>query len=260
MAGRAMWNGTLAFGMIQLPVALVKGAQEGKPALSLACKDGHKLSTKRVCGTCGEDVAWLDVRHAYFSKGTKAEPLVSFTHEDNNLVKGKSDKLVKVEGVVPLAEVDLRYTKDTYYLIPQHKKESGYLGLDGYILLRDALNLHGMGMLCKLTIRSRERIVLVRTNGRYLVGHQLWYKDEVNVPDIEELAEQADEGKLGMAQAFFASAKVDFADYMSKQEDRDSTTLKQAINVGVQKLDKALLKEAEKLLAEPKKKKVKVVA
>ena len=253
MTGRTMWNGVLQFGMVNLPISLLKGANDGKPKLSLACPHGHKLRFERVCDTCGGDkVGYQDCKHAFFIKNGKESTLaMSLSHEDLELFKRTSDKSIRVTGVVPLSEVDHRYIKDSYWVVPQHVKETGYLGVDGYVLLRDALSLNGVGLLCKMAIRSRERICLLRACGNYLVAHLLWYAKELNQPDIPELNRQANQQGLAMAQAILSNARVGFGEWMPEQIDDDAETLASAIRKHA-KAGAMIVEKAEKPKAKRK--------
>src|SRR5438552_2360907 len=66
---RAMWSGTLGFGLVSIPVKLYRATASGS-AKSVSFhllheKCGTRIQNRRWCPRCDEEVAWKDVVKGY---------------------------------------------------------------------------------------------------------------------------------------------------------------------------------------------------
>src|SRR5918994_1315733 len=68
---RAMWKGSIAFGLVNIPVELFSAVRDHRPRFRLLhAKDESPVHYERVCATEGKPVAWEDLVKGYeFEKG-----------------------------------------------------------------------------------------------------------------------------------------------------------------------------------------------
>jgi DNA end-binding protein Ku len=74
---------------------------------------------------------------------------------------------------VKLAEVDLVYLENSYYIAPDKQGEKPYA------LLFDALRQTGQSAVAEFVLHRRDQIILLRAGRHRIVGHALFHKDEV---------------------------------------------------------------------------------
>src|SRR4051812_40684657 len=68
---RAMWKGSIAFGLVNIPIELYSAVRDHRPKFRLLHnKDQAPVRYERVCQTEGKPVAWDDLVKGYeYEKG-----------------------------------------------------------------------------------------------------------------------------------------------------------------------------------------------
>ena len=176
---RAMWKGSIQFGLVMIPVAFYKATEGTDIKLHMAHKaDGGAISQKRFCGMCAEEVPFADIGKSLELAGGVR---VMLTDDDlATIAGGERSQAAEVVKFVHASEVDVKLYADTYYTEP-----SGG-GDKAYALLRDALAAEGQVGLIKITLRagSKEKLAMLRPEGDMLVVTTLLWPEEVRVPDF----------------------------------------------------------------------------
>src|SRR5258708_2211094 len=156
---RAFWSGEIAFGLVTIPAKLYTATKDLTPQFHQLHKEcGTRISLVRRCPHCSRDVGWDEIGKGYeVSKGEYA----LFTKEELAKLDGDetAGAIEIVEFVDPL-EVDLAYVEKSYWVGPGGKN------LRGYELLRAVLNDTKRVGLCKVKLRTRTRLALLRPRGR----------------------------------------------------------------------------------------------
>lgn len=122
---KAIWNGTLSFGLVTIPVHLVGAIKRHSLGFKLLCKTcKNPIVYERWCKHCKKEVAWNDIiKGLELPDGT----LFTITHEKLKALKPlKSDKLI-IHEFVPKEQLELLYGDEHYYLIPSPQSERAYL-------------------------------------------------------------------------------------------------------------------------------------
>ncbi len=150
---RPIWSGTLAFGLLHIPVSLM--AAERRIDLHfrmLDSRDNTPIRYERVNAETGEEVPWKDIVKAYeYDKGN----YVVLEQEDIQSAAPESHQTIDVEAFIPLDELDPRYLEKPYVLVPGKKAEKGY------VLLREVLKKTGRVGIGRVVIRTREYLAMV---------------------------------------------------------------------------------------------------
>ncbi|AZR33213.1 Ku protein [Xanthomonas vasicola] len=176
---RPIWTGTLSFGLLNVPVALMSG--ERKVDLHfrmLDSRDKKPIRFERVNADTGDEVPWKEIVKAFeYDKGS----YVIVEEQDIRSASPESHETVEVETFVDAADIDPRYFEKPYILVPGKKAEKGY------VLLRETLRDTGKVGIAKVVIRTREYLAAVMPQGHALILLLLRYQQEVVDPQDYKL-------------------------------------------------------------------------
>src|SRR3954452_24591898 len=128
MAPRSLWNGTLTFGLVNVPVKVFT-ATESKTIHfhQVHLKDEARIEHRRVCPKEGKEVPKDEIVMGYeLSKGG----FVELEKDEIAAAAGENAKLIDVEHFVPLEDIDPAFYEKAYYL------GAGDDGEDAFRLLR----------------------------------------------------------------------------------------------------------------------------
>jgi DNA end-binding protein Ku len=184
---RPIWNGSISFGLVQIPVGLYPAEQQHE--LSLTLLDRHDMAPvgyHRVNKQTGAKVDWKDVVRGYeYGKGQ----YVVLTDEDLKAANVEATQTIDIVDFVDPTEIDAMYFDRPYYLAPTKQ------GRKAYAVLRETLRDSGKVGVAKVVIRTRQHLALLRVQNERLVlqllrfAHELRSPDELEVPgkNLKEL-------------------------------------------------------------------------
>ena len=180
MAPRSLWNGSIAFGLVTVPVK-VYTATDSKSVhfREVHAKDGGKIEHRRICPKEDKAVGSDEIVRGY---QVSARKWVELTDEEVAAAAGTQARLIDVDHFVPASEIDPVYYDKAYYLGAQDK------GRDAYALLHAALGKAGRAGVGRWVFHNRERTVIVRPLGDVLALHTMRFAEEVVDPSDLELA------------------------------------------------------------------------
>ncbi|HEV8340072.1 MAG TPA: Ku protein [bacterium] len=178
---RPIWSGTLAFGLVTIPVKLYS-AVESSSDVSFRLLDRETLKPIkeiRINPETKEEVPWEQiVRGVEHAKGR----YVPISSEELKALPLPTAHTVELLGFVDADDVNPLFIDKTYFLGP------GKGGEKAYELLRHTLEEEGKVGLGKVAIRTREHLAAVRPVDGVLVMQTLYYADEVrgadDIPDL----------------------------------------------------------------------------
>ncbi|MGH3095969.1 MAG: Ku protein [Streptosporangiales bacterium] len=201
---RSIWKGAISFGLVSIPVKLYSATEERSVSFhQVHREDGGRVKYRRVCQTCGEEVAYADIAKGYeLSSGE----VVVLTDEDFADLPISTSRSVDVLQFVPLEQVDPMYFAKSYYLEPDG------MGAKPYVLLRDALEKSGRVAVVKIALRQREQLATLRVRDGVFVLETMLWPDEIRTPDFGFLDEDVDvrSQELEMAGSLIDSMTGDF--------------------------------------------------
>lgn len=204
---RAIWTGTISFGMVTVPVKLYSAINRKTVRFhQLSGKSGVRIAQKRVDPSTGQEVPYDDI-----VKGYEIAPdrYVLIQPGELESLEPKKTKTIEIEDFVELSQIDPVYYDHPYYLAP------GPGGAKPYRLLVEAMRDTGKVAIARVVIRSKEALVALRPMGDALGMATMIFADEVLSPDrIDEVAEAAEvkttKRELDMAKQLVDSLAGDF--------------------------------------------------
>jgi DNA end-binding protein Ku len=168
---RPVWKGSLAFGLVSIPVELHTAVRDHRPRFRLLhASDKSPIQFKRVCTREGKPVAWEDLVKGFeYTKGH----YVVLTKEDFEAAALEKTKTVDILDFVEAQEIDDRFFETPYYLIPSKGGERAYA------LLREALRETGRIGIAKFLLREAQHLAAIEVIGDALVLTLMRFADEL---------------------------------------------------------------------------------
>ena len=201
---RAMWKGSISFGLVNIPVRMYTATQEK----SLRFTQLHELchtpiKYDKVCPHCERSVAGEEIIRGY--EYNPGQYVVINDQEWDSFVE-RSTHTIDILRFVDLSEVDPVFFNKTYYLEPAET------GGKAYSLLQQALASTDKIAVAKITIRSKVSLAVVRVYQGMLALETIFYPDEIRDEGELDLDIQGkvQEKELTMALSLIASLTEPF--------------------------------------------------
>src|SRR6185436_3422894 len=168
---RALWKGSLAFGLVNIPIELHVAVRDHRPRFRmLHAADRSPVNFERVCAREGRPVAWADLVKGYeYSKGQ----FVVLTKEDFRAAAVEKTRRVDILDFVTASDIDDRFFETPYYVVP------GKAGSHAYALLREAMRATNRIGIAKLILRDVQHLAALEVIGHALVLTMLRFADEL---------------------------------------------------------------------------------
>jgi len=193
MAPRSLWNGSIAFGLVTVPVK-VYTATESKSVhfREVHAKDGGKIEHRRICPKEDKEVGSDELVRGY---QVSARKWVELEDDEIAAAAGSQSRLIDVDHFVPASDIDPVYFEKAYYLGPDKGGEKAYR------LLTDAMMKTGRVAVATFVMRGKESLVLIRPSSDGLMLHTMFFSDEVrNFGEIEKgLGAKIRDGEMDLA-------------------------------------------------------------
>src|SRR5687768_17119566 len=196
---RALWKGSIAFGLVNIPIELHTAVRNHRPKFRmLHAKDKSPVRFERVCVRDGTPVAWEDLVKGYeYAKGR----FVVMTKEDFQTAALEKTRTVDIIDFVRADEIDDRFFETPYYLVPATSGERAYA------LLREAIRESGRVGIAKFILRDAQHLAAVEVIGNAIVLTVMRFADELVDPKQFDfpVAKGTRKAELDMAKALVNS-------------------------------------------------------
>ncbi|SKA18986.1 DNA end-binding protein Ku [Chitinophaga eiseniae] len=205
---RAIWSGSIGFGLVNIPVKLYSATQDSK--LDLDMLDSHGLAHirfKRVNENTGKEVPWEQIVKGYLYN----DEYVILEDEDYEAASPKKSKIIEIESFVEEVSIDDIYFENPYFLEPAKGGEKAYE------LLLEALQKTGKAGLSRFVLRTQEHLAVIRPRENYLLLQQLRYEEEIRtsedlkLPDNVKIAKRELDMAIELIKQY--SAEFDISQY-----------------------------------------------
>lgn len=240
-APRAIWRGTISFGMVSIPVDLYTATESHDVRFHLLHKkDGVRLKNVRWCPKDEKAVPWDEVVRGFeYAKGR----YLPISDEDLDHLPVKTVHTVDISDFVKLEEVDPIYFDKAYYLAPEEA------GIKAFSLLRQALQQTERAAVAKVAIRDKESLCLVRPYQDVLSMETMFYANEIrSTQGLAADAVKVSPKELQMAVSLIENLSDSFEP--DRYQDDYQAALKQVIDAKVEgaPLPEAPLERGEKVV------------
>jgi len=172
---RAIWSGSVSFGLVNVPVKLVSAtSQKDVRFHQLHDEDGGRIQQKRVCSVDGEEVEYEHIVKGYDLGGGR---YVVIEPEELASLDVAATRTIDIEEFVDLDEIDPVYFERSYYLVPDGRAEKPYA------LLVETMTKTGKVALGRFVLRTKQYLATLRARDGVLVLATMLFDDEVVAPE-----------------------------------------------------------------------------
>lgn len=213
---RSIWKGSIAFGLVNIPVELYSAVRDHRPRFRLLhAKDEAPVRYERVCQREGKPVAWEELVKGYeYEKGQ----FVVLTKDDFKTAALRKTKTVDILDFVNADEIDERYFETPYYLQPGKGAERSYA------LLREAIRESGRIGIGKIILREVQHLAAIEAIDDAMVLTMMRFADEL--ADLEDFTFPSTAGirkpELAMARQLVESLSAEWDPAKYTDEYRDN--------------------------------------
>jgi DNA end-binding protein Ku len=173
---RAIWSGTISFGLLNVPVRLYSAVARRNIALrEIRDSDSARIKHRRVAEGTDEEVPYERIVKAYELSPGQYVPL---SKEEMAALAPEKTRSIDVQDFVEIGEIDPMYFDSPYYLGPAAGAEKAYS------LLAAAMESSGKAAIARFVFRNKEHLAAIRPAVGVLTLTTMRFADEV-VPASE---------------------------------------------------------------------------
>jgi len=176
---RPVWNGTISFGLLNVPVQLYSGERASDVRFRLLdSRNRSPIRYERINAQTGKEVDWKDIVKAYeYEKGN----FVVVDEQEIRAAAPEATETVEIQAFVERASISPVYFEKPYILVPRKKAEKGY------VLLRETLERTARVGIGKVVIRTRQYLAALMAEDAALMLNLMRFPEELVRTDEFEL-------------------------------------------------------------------------
>jgi DNA end-binding protein Ku len=211
---RAIWSGSITFGLVNAPVRIYSAIQEHKLHFNLLHrKDDSPIGYEKICKKEDKPVPDDEIVKAFeYRKGD----FVYMEEEDFAAAKVEGIHTIEITDFVPYADIDPIYFAKTYYIGPDEGADKVYS------LLVRAMEGSELAGIAKFVMRDKQHLGCLRVREGALTLEQLYFADEIRpLGEIKPKKARVEKRELDMAQALIENFATKWDPSQYKDTYRD---------------------------------------
>ena len=209
---RISWNGSISFGLVNIPVGLAAATKPVARASDVSFRMLHRecrtpIKQKRWCPVHDREVGPDEIVKGW--EVAKGEFVLVEEADLEAIAEADTSKSIEITSFVPLEEVDPVYYDRTYYLVPSTTAAQRR----PYVLLLRAMQETGTAGVGRFVRTGQEHVCLIRPKGEALALETLFLAEDVSSQtEIEDAVEDVEvkNPELDLARQVIASMAMDF--------------------------------------------------
>ncbi len=211
---RALWRGTISFGMVTIPIKLFTATESQDISFrQLHAADNSPIKLVRRCAADGQDLDADEIVKGYeYAK----DHFVLVDESDLEKLPIPSKHTIELTAFVQSEEIDPVFYEKSYHVEPEE------MGRKPFALLVKALEEKKLNAVGKIAIRTKERLCSLRPRNGALMLETLFYADEVKPPEGEAPEMKVSEAEMKVAYALIDLLHEPFDPTQYRDEYRDS--------------------------------------
>lgn len=204
---RPFWSGTIAFGLVSIPVSIYVASRGGGISLRMVAEDGTPLKRRYFCSKDGKPLEADDIVRGY---EVEKDQFVIVQDEELEALAPEMSREIDLKRFVPLDQIDPIYFERGYFLAP----DKG--AMKAYRLLARTMEDVGRAGIATFVMRGKEYLVAIIGQHGLLRAETLRFHDELRSPDHVGLPE-ASKADAAQAKAMEKEIKALSADELDPE-------------------------------------------
>jgi DNA end-binding protein Ku len=171
---KAIWKGSISFGLVNIPIKLYSGTQSHRIELDMVRqKDKCQIQYIRVCKKDGKEVPWDEI-----AKGYRKETgdYVIIDKSDFEKIAPEKTQTIDIFEFIKEEEIPVKYLEKPYIIEPEKSAKKVYA------LLREALKKSEKVGLCKFVMRTTQHLGILKVEEDAILLIQIRFNDELRDP------------------------------------------------------------------------------
>ena len=158
---RAIWSGSISFGLVNIPVKLYSATQEQQLDFDmLSKKDLAPIRYARISTSTNKEIPWKEIVKGFEVKKGK---YVVITDEDFQKASPEKSRAIDIVQFVLEKEIDPIFYDKPYYLVPDKGADKSYF------LLLKALEQSKKVAVAEFMLRNRNHICALKPYNNVLL-------------------------------------------------------------------------------------------
>jgi DNA end-binding protein Ku len=205
---RAIWKGSIGFGLVNIPVKLFSAVQNSNLDFDmLDGRDHARIKFQRINEDTRKEVPYDKIVKGYFLK----DKYVILDDNDFEEAAPEKTKIIELENFVDIKDINPVYYETSYYTEPEKQGEKAY-GL----LLKALIKSKKAGI-ARFVLRNTENLCVIHPLENTIVITKIRFQEEIrNTDDIKKVDEKAvstKEMNVGLALIKQYSSDFDIASF-----------------------------------------------
>jgi DNA end-binding protein Ku len=191
---RAIWSGSISFGLVNAPVKMYAAIDEHDLELHLVHeKDGARIGYEKVCKKEGKKVPADEIVKAY---AVGDGDYVYLTDDDFRAAEEEGYRTIEVLDFVPHEEIDPIVFRRTFYLGPADGAEKVYA------LLLEAMERSGLSAIARYVFHDKQQLGTLRVRDGVITLESMYFADEIRPTKdiVPKKRPRVDERELELAE------------------------------------------------------------
>jgi DNA end-binding protein Ku len=217
---RAIWSGSISFGLLNVPVKLYSAVSKQTVRFrELREGDGSRVKHKRVAESDGKEVPYEKIVKGY---EYAPDQYVVLTKDELSELEPQRSRTIEIQDFVDLDDIDPIYFEQPYYLGPDKGAARAYA------LLVQAMKDSRKVAIARFVLRNKEHLAAIRPMDDLLTLTTMRFHDEVTSPgDLdgevfeEEKPKKPDQREIDMAKQLIESLTSGFKPTAYRDEYRE---------------------------------------
>jgi DNA end-binding protein Ku len=209
---RTIWNGSISFGLVNIPVGMALATKPAARQSDVSFRMLHRecqtpIKNKRWCPTHDREVSNDEIVKGW--EVAKGQFVIVEEADLEALATADDSRTIEITRFVEASEVDAIYFDRTYFLAPADAAAQRR----PYVLLLDAMKETGMAAIGKFVRQGAEHFCLIRPKGDALALETLFLAEDVrSQEEIEDAVQEIEvkEAELDLARQVIASLVGEF--------------------------------------------------
>jgi len=215
---RAIWSGSISFGLLNVPVKLYSAVARRNIALrEIRDSDSARIKHRRVAEGTDEEVPYENIVKAFEITPGQYVPI---DKDEMSALAPEKTRAIDVQDFVDLEQIDPVYFDSPYYLGPADGAEKAYS------LLAKAMQASGKVAIARFVFRNKEHLAALRSGAGVLTLTTMRFADEVVSPGelgdvLPEQTPKVAKKEQEMAEQLIESLSTEFDPAAYRDEYRE---------------------------------------